>query len=909
MNSAELRQSFLDFFASKAHSIVPSAPLLPSSPNLLFTNAGMNQFVPYFLGEREAPFKRAADTQKCIRAGGKHNDLEDVGFDTYHHTFFEMLGNWSFGDYFKKEAIEWAWELLTEVWKLPKERLYATVYQPGEGEPADFDSDAYDYWKAIFEAAGLDPAIHIRYGNKKDNFWMMGETGPCGPCSELHIDLTPKGDSQGKLVNADSPWCIEIWNLVFMEFNAEEDGSFIPLPAKNVDTGMGFERVAGIMATTKGFSDFSNPPSNYNSDLFTELFDHLASQCSHRYGYTMPEDRNQMSEAEQKDCAFRVIADHIRTLAFSVADGILPGNEGRNYVLRRILRRAVMFGKRLQLPDGFFSALAPVVIRKMGDAFPELIKNETVIVKVLAAEESTFEKTLEKGMREFESIVAYHNELNKDYKDQISESPLRKAMESDALIITGEEAFKLYDTYGFPLDLTQLLARERGLQVDEERFNKAMEAQRARGRASQRKTTIRLAADGSAGQTVFSGFEIDNWQDFETTVAETQSVDGKHYLITDATPFYAEMGGQIGDQGTVECEGKRIRILDTIKDASGRFLHQLESPLDVAAGSSVRLSIDSDRRRRIQRHHSATHLLNWALRTTLGDHIRQAGSYVGPERLRFDFNHFEAVNAEQLATIEQRVNEAILANHAVVSYETAFADKPEDVIAVFGEKYGDTVRVVDIGGFSKELCGGTHVAASGEIGMVKIVAESGIAAGTRRIEAVTGESALQWVEHLAQQQKALARALACSTEGLNERVESLLQQRSDLEKQLRALRDRSAASLGDDLIANASNLADGLRWIKAVVEVNDPNELRALGGKILASLGEGVVILGASFGDKVTVVAFASEKAINAGYKAGDIVRQLTTALGGKGGGKPDFAMGGAANTNALANTLESFTL
>ncbi len=886
MNSADLRQSFLDFFASKGHSIVPSAPLLPSSPNLLFTNAGMNQFVPYFLGEREAPFKRAADTQKCIRAGGKHNDLEDVGFDTYHHTFFEMLGNWSFGDYFKKEAIAWAWELLTEVWKLPKERLYATVYQPGEGEPADFDSEAYNYWKAIFEAAGLDPQIHIRYGNKKDNFWMMGETGPCGPCSELHIDLTPKGDSQGKLVNADSPWCIEIWNLVFMEFNAEEDGSFISLPAKNVDTGMGFERVAGIMATTSGFTDFSNPPSNYNSDLFTEIFDHLASQCNHRYSYTMPEDRNQMSDAEQKDCAFRVIADHIRTLSFSVADGILPGNEGRNYVLRRILRRAVMFGKRLELPAGFFAELAPVVIHKMGEAFPELLKNEQVIVKVLAAEESAFDKTIDRGLQQFSQIAD-------------------KAMGT----IAGEDAFVLYDTYGFPLDLTQLLARERGLAVDETGFNEAMESQRARGRASQRKTTIRLAAGEDGLQTSFAGFDPANWLNFSCSIVATESVDGKHFVITDATPCYAEMGGQIGDQGVIESDDQRVEVLDTIKDPGGRFLHQLQKPLAADPGSVIRISIDAIRRQRIQRHHSATHLLNWALRSTLGEHIRQAGSYVGPDRLRFDFNHFEAVTPEQLNHIERMVNEAVFANHPVVTYETAFADKPDDVVAVFGEKYGDSVRVVDIGGFSKELCGGTHVAASGEIGLLKIVAESGIAAGTRRIEAIAGESTLHWVEHLVQQQKALARKLGCSAEGLEERIDALLTQRSELEKQLRAQRDRNASSLVDELIAAAQPLGDDLSWLKALVEVNDPNELRALGGRILGKLGEGVVVLGAAFGEKATVVAFASEGAIAAGHKSGDIVRHLATALGGKGGGKPDFAMGGAVNAAALNAVLADLTL
>ncbi|MCZ6673715.1 MAG: alanine--tRNA ligase, partial [Verrucomicrobia bacterium] len=451
MTSSEIRQSFLDFFKSKEHEIVPSAPLLPTAPNLLFTNAGMNPFVPYFLGERNAVNKRVADTQKCIRAGGKHNDLEDVGFDTYHLTFFEMLGNWSFGDYFKLEAIEWAWELLTEVWKFPKERLYATVYEPGKDEPAKLDQETYDLWKTIFETAGLDPKVHIVMGGKKDNFWMMGDTGPCGPCSEIHMDLTPNGDSKGKLVNKDSPLCIEIWNLVFIQFNATPLGTFVPLAHKHVDTGMGFERVCGIMGTTKNFTDFGTISSNYNCDLFQDIFVNLTKLSNKAYQATLPKSPDKMSEQEATDVAFRVIADHVRTLSCSIADGILPGNEGRNYVLRRILRRAIMFGNQLGLRSGFFEKLVTPVVEKLGSIYPELVDQKKVIEKVIRSEEEAFGKTLDRGLALFDRVTR-----------------------DGSKIISGKAAFTLYDTYGFPLDLTQLIARERGLTVETDEFDKAM---------------------------------------------------------------------------------------------------------------------------------------------------------------------------------------------------------------------------------------------------------------------------------------------------------------------------------------------------------------------------------------------------------------------------------------------------
>lgn len=890
MDSTALRQSFLDFFASKGHHIVPSASLLPGSPNLLFTNAGMNQFVPYFLGERPAPWPRAADTQKCIRAGGKHNDLEDVGFDTYHHTFFEMLGNWSFGDYFKREAIEWAWELLTRVWKLPKERLYVSVYQPGEGDPADFDQEAYDFWKVLLEKDGLDPQVHIVRGNKKDNFWMMGETGPCGPCSEIHIDLTPKGDSKGKLVNADSPYCIEIWNLVFIQFNAEADGSFQPLKAKHIDTGMGFERVAGIFATSRNFTDFSRVPSNYDSDLFQDIFAHISARCGHTYGATLPADRDKPTQNELNDVIFRVLADHIRTLSFSIADGILPGNEGRNYVLRRILRRAVMFGKRLGLPSGFFADLAQPLIAKMGGFFPELVTQKNVIVKVLTNEEQAFDRTLDRGLKLLDEISAKGNGK-----------------------ISGEEAFTLYDTYGFPLDLTELIARERGLQLDKDGFEAAMEAQRARARAAQKRDVITLADDASLRHsTEFVGYCAGSLENVQGKLLDVLEGDGADFLITDKSPFYAEMGGQVGDTGLIVLgegnEAISVQVLDTVKDDHGHQLHKVAKNTDAyraRIGQSASLSVDTERRREIQRHHSATHILNYALRDTLGTHIVQAGSLVQPGHLRFDFTHFEGLSPEQIERVEAIVNERILTNAGVETKEIPIEEKPAEVIATFGEKYGAKVRVVDIGGFSKELCGGTHVAGTGEIGLFKVVSESAIAAGTRRIEAVCGQAAVKLAKDNFAQLRSLARDLHTQPAELAQRIEKIVAQSKELEKRLRAIEQQKTASQGADLLTGATDKG-GVKFIAARVDVASPNDLRGLGADLLQKLGgDAVVVLGsAADADKVTVVALCSEGAIKQGHKAGDIVRDLTARLGGKGGGKPDFAMGGGKDAAGLKDAL-----
>ena len=736
MTSAHIRQSFLDFFAQHGHTIVPSASLLPDSPGLLFTNAGMNQFVPIFLGDRApdvstwagvkpAKNTRAADTQKCIRAGGKHNDLEDVGFDTYHHTLFEMLGNWSFGDYFKKDSLTWGWELITQVWGIPAKRLYATVYSPNKakGDPADFDQEAYDIWAEIFKKEGLDPAIHIVHGNKKDNFWMMGDTGPCGPCSEIHFNLLPSDDEvEGrKGVNSSSPRCIEIWNHVFIQFNANADSTFSPLAAKHVDTGMGFERVAGIHASTKGFTDFNPEPSNYEADVFAPLFSKITALSGKTYARTVPTKREGLTEQENTDIAFRVLADHARTISCAIADGIMPGNEGRNYVIRRILRRGILYGKKLGLATGFFEQLVPPVVESLGPVFPELVAQQDIIRRVIRAEEESFGRTLDRGLQIFAKEI--------EVSTVTSEHG-----------VAGTLAFLLYDSYGFPLDMTQLLASESGLTVDTAGFEAQMEKQRALGRAAQKKEIVVAATEGEATglqATKFLGYEHLN---AHAQLVDVITADKDTFLVFDQTPFYAEMGGQAGDTGTALINGQLAHITDTVKDKSGRHLHKVASDCssELARDARAELAVDVVRRRAISRQHSAAHLIHWALRKVLGTHVRQAGTSKTPDRMRFDFSHFEAVTPAQLREVEQLVNAKVIDNAKVETYETEFEKKPEGTLAFFGDKYGKFVRVVDIGGYSRELCGGTHVSTAGEIGLIKIVAEMAVAAGTRRIEAVAG---------------------------------------------------------------------------------------------------------------------------------------------------------------------------
>ena len=885
----EIRQSFLDFFLNKKHEIVTSAPLLPESPNLLFTNAGMNQFVPFFLGDQQAPFPRTSDTQKCIRAGGKHNDLEDVGFDTYHHTFFEMLGNWSFGDYFKKEAIEWSWELLTEVWKFPPERLYATVYKPGEGEPANFDQEAHDIWTRIFEKAGLDPKIHLVNGDKKDNFWMMGETGPCGPCSELHIDLTPEGNSQGSLVNADSHLCIEIWNLVFIQFNADREGNFTPLAAQHVDTGMGFERVAAVIQSTNGFTDFSRPTSNYDTDVFSPIFEKVQELSGKSYQSTLPPDGKTTNDQEEIDIAFRVIGDHLRALCFSIADGILPGNGDRNYVLRRILRRGIRYGRTLGFEKPFFHLLAPTLIQQMGDFFPELKKRKELIIKTLLSEENSFNKTLDRGIDLFTREV----------------SDLKTGEQ-----LSGSFAFKLYDTYGFPLDLTELMARESGLSVDVSAFEKEMEQQRQRARKAHKSVDI-LVSEESDGKdaTEFAGYSMENLSNFSTKCIDIIEKDEITYLVFEKSPFYAEMGGQVSDSGNIFICDQTIPVVNVLKDSSGRFLHNLKSKPDQAEflGQDAILNVNIERRKAIQRHHTATHVLHWSLRTVLGKHIRQAGSLVEPDRLRFDFSHFEGIKPEQIEEIEYISNKKILRNDGLEAYEVPFSEKPEEVIAFFDEKYGDSVRVVNLGGWSQELCGGTHVSSAGEIGSIRITSESAISAGTRRIEAVAGLSAYQWSDHRISLIQQLTRQLACKPDELADRISQVQTKNKELDKKLRAFEQKGQSGLADKLIDQAQ-IIENLRFIKGVVPDINPNDLRSLAAQVNKRAAPSVVLLASESNGKCGMVCICSPEAIEAGHQAGKYLGELAQKLDGKGGGKPDFAMGGAPVGKGVKQALQSLS-
>lgn len=896
MTSSEIRQSFLDFFKEKQHTTVPSASLMPQSPGLLFTNAGMNQFVPYFLGTEKAPYDppRAADTQKCIRAGGKHNDLEDVGYDTYHHTFFEMLGNWSFGDYFKKEAIEWGWELVVERWGVPAERLYATVYAPGEGDPSEFDQEAYDFWAALFEAKGLDPKVHIVNGNVKDNFWMMGETGPCGPCSELHVDLTPNGDTKGSLVNMDSDLCIEIWNLVFIQFNAEADGSFRELPAKHVDTGMGFERACSLIQNTKGFTDFSAKPSNYATDVFQPIFRTLEQLSGKTYVDIYPNsqlstDNSQLSEA----ISFRVIADHIRTLSFSIADGILPGNTGRNYVLRRILRRAVKYGRTLGFDgsEAFLPKLVDTLIAEFGSVFPEIVTRAEAIKETLALEENSFNKTLDRGMQLFDSVA----------KGITSFPPA--------------EAFKLYDTFGFPLDLTALLCRERGLELDEEEVEKHMEQQRERARAAQKKSVVRALDLSTEATTEFLGFDADTC---EATILEVHEQESKVLVITDKTVLFTEMGGQEGDVGkfTVGSNAYDILGVQKIGNAVAHVLSEVDSG-ELKVESSVQIALDRSRRAPIEAHHTATHLLHWALHEVVSADATQQGSSVTPDRLRFDFNS-KPVTKEQIAAMEEKVNACIQKAETVSWIEQPYTEVKgrEDIMQFFGDKYGDLVRVVQIGGESKaldgysmELCGGTHVRNTSEIGLFKIKSEGAISAGVRRIEAFCGKAAEAYLKEveakeaedkavqLEKLEKANAALKALDADTFSVDASATAEQVKEVainaDKALKKAQAAGAAKMANTLLAEIDTS-------KSVVLATEGPA--ALLQELLNGLKQNQFANAAFFivndGDKLHLGALGGGES---GQNAGALIKELAPIAGGKGGGKPDMARGAAPQIDKAA--------
>jgi alanyl-tRNA synthetase len=1057
-SSSQVRKDFLDFFKSKQHTIVPSSSLMPDSPNLLFTNAGMNQFVPIFLGQTKCPYTpgRAADTQKCIRAGGKHNDLDDVGLDTYHHTFFEMLGNWSFGDYFKTEAIEWAWELVVGIWKFPPSRLYATVYNPDKtkNDPSEFDQDAWNFWAEKFRSVGLDPAIHIVNGNKKDNFWMMGETGPCGPCSELHVDLTPDGNTKGSLVNKGGARCIEIWNLVFIQFNANPDGSFSPLPAKHVDTGMGFERVTSIIQGTKGLTDFANARiSNYDTDIFRPIFDVLEKMSGKTYKSTLPGDsgvspqgsgvelkpsgvspkpsgverkpsgvagassayagassgaagdvrtyaggssayagsisgHSGTASAEQValDIAFRVIADHIRTLSFAIADGIQPGNNDRNYVLRRILRRAVRYGRTLGFKEPFFYKLVDVLADTMGDVFPEIRARKKQVQETIRTEEEAFNKTLDKGIEiisgYMDSIVRVENliadsesvrgifakgideldgtlsvilaqdawmrdaiisalephlptgltieSLINDFEKLtrllipilITGSPneraLRESLKKRIRILSGRVAFILYDTYGFPLDLTELMARERGLTVDKDGFEKLMEEQRKRSQAAQKKEFI-LVSDISADiRTEFVGYDT---LECEANVLSLTGKEGKQAFVVDRSPFYAEMGGQVGDTGLVEIWGDTVRVLNTSKTGSA-FLLSVEkyfpANVDLSAKLAgfefkeplpVRLRVDSSRRNAIQRHHTVTHLLHWALHEVASKEASQKGSFVGPDKLTFDFNSAPLTPA-QVADIEKLVNERILENAGVSWTEVAHADVKhrKDVMQFFGDKYGDTVRVVQIGGhawkldgYSMELCGGTHTRATGEIGLFRIVGESAIAAGVRRIEAVAGLEAYRKANDEVALIKTLAGKVNSPVHELDKKIEALLAHQKELEKQLKSAQQREASNAAS-LLLEEVKIINGIPVILHNLGAASGDFLQAIADSLKGRF-KGVIILGGVADNAVALLAAVSPEFVK-NVQAGKIIQQIAPIVGGRGGGKPDNARGGGKDATKLDEAL-----
>ncbi|CAN5357578.1 alanine--tRNA ligase [soil metagenome] len=887
MTSAQLRQSFLDFFQEKRHTIVPSSSLMPDSPNLLFTNAGMNQFVPIFLGEKTCPYTpgRAADTQKCIRAGGKHNDLDDVGLDTYHHTFFEMLGNWSFGDYFKKEAIEWAWELIVDRWKFPAERLYATVYKPAEGDPSEFDQEAHDLWAALFTKAGLDPAVHIVNGNKKDNFWMMGETGPCGPCSELHVDLTPAGDTKGSLVNTGDARCIEIWNLVFIQFNANQDGTFSPLPAQHVDTGMGFERVSSIMQGTRKFSDFASAKvSNYETDIFRPIFDEIEKLSGKTYGSTLPVTGSTGdTEQEKIDVAFRVIADHIRTLSFAIADGIEPGNTDRKYVLRRILRRAVRYGRTLGFKEPFFYKLVDVLVLTMGEVFPEISKRHAHIRAVLLREEEAFNRTLDRG------LAIFHDHL---------------ATAVGEKVVPGKVVFTLYDTYGFPDDLTEVIARENGLTVDKAEFTKLMEEQKTRARSAQKKEVIKLS-NIEAPPTRFIGYDF---VETEGKILEVVSLDDKHAAILDSSVFYAEMGGQVGDTGMI-CHGADSFAVTNTRKVGDTFLHFLGGEELPEPGTHVSVILDLERRRAIERHHTVTHLLHWALHEVVDKNATQKGSAVGPDKLTFDFNS-AALTPPQVKDIERLVNQRILENSCVSWIEMPYTEVREraDIMQFFGDKYGDSVRVVQIGGgrhnldgYSMELCGGTHTRATGEIGLFRIQSEAAVAAGVRRIEATAGFRSFDQAVTEAERLLCLAHKLNSPVAELEKKVDALLAQHKELEKALKAATQREAAGKAKDLLARAETI-NGTPALIAEVAGADGDTLQVIVDS-LKSQFQGVILLGGAANGAVALVAAVSPE-FTSKIQAGKLIQQIAPLVEGKGGGRPDNARGGGKNPAKLAEAL-----
>jgi len=870
MKAADIRSTFLKFFESKGHAVVASSPVVPGDdPTLLFTNAGMNQFKDVFLGFDKRPYTRAATSQKCIRAGGKHNDLDNVGYTARHHTFFEMLGNFSFGDYFKHDALQYAWELLTVHFKLPKDKLWATVYAE--------DDEAYDIWKNVI---GLPPERIVRIGDNKggrymsDNFWMMGDTGPCGPCSEIFYDHGPDvaGGPPGS-PEQDGDRYIEIWNNVFMQFNRTEDGVMHKLPKPSVDTGMGLERLSAVL---------QHVHSNYEIDLFVTLLAAAKKAVDAAGG----------GDCDKDSPSLKVIADHIRACAFTITDGVIPGNEGRGYVLRRIARRAIRHGYKLGARKPFFHQLVAALDAEMGEAYPELRRAAPRVTEVLKAEEERFFQTIHNGM-------------------EILETALAQVANSGGKQLDGETAFKLHDTYGFPVDLTGDVCRERGLTVDEAGFNAAMNRQREQARAAAKfKMAAGLAYEGLA--TTFHGYQQ---LLVETSKVTALYVDGVAVdsvkagddcvIVLDHTPFYAESGGQVGDTGELRNAVARVVVEDTTKIQADVFGHQgrvVEG--EIKRGDTLVAKVDAEQRAKTVRNHSATHLMHKALREVLGAHVQQKGSLVNAERTRFDFSHNAPLTDEQIRRIEAIVNAEILANEATDASVMALEDAQKSgAMMLFGEKYGDTVRVLSIGS-SKELCGGTHVQRTGDIGLFKIVAEGGVAAGVRRVEAVTGENALHYLQSLESTVGGVAGALKVTPAEVPARVTSVLDQVRALEKEIAALKGKLASAQGDELLAQAVDIK-GLKVLAATLKGADAKTLRETMDKLKDKLKSAAIVLAAVDGDKVQLAAGVTADAVGR-VKAGELVNFVAQQVGGKGGGKPDMAMAGGTNSAQLPAALAS---
>jgi len=863
MTAKEIRDSFKSFFESKGHQIVPSAPMvIKDDPTLMFTNAGMNQFKDIILGNAPAKYKRVADSQKCLRVSGKHNDLEEVGHDTYHHTMFEMLGNWSFGDYFKEEAISWAWEYLVDVLKLNPENLYATVFEGSAEDGLDRDNEAAGYWEKYL------PKDHIINGNKKDNFWEMGDTGPCGPCSEIHIDLRPAEErakvSGRDLVNHDHPQVIEIWNLVFMQFNRKADGSLEGLPAKVIDTGMGFERLCMAM---------QGKTSNYDTDVFQPMIKAIAAMAGTEYG-----------KDAQQDVAMRVIADHIRTIAFSITDGQLPSNAKAGYVIRRILRRAVRYGYTfLGQKQAFMYKLLPVLIDNMGEAYPELKAQQTLIEKVIKEEEDSFLRTLETGIRLLEKTM---NEAKAAGKKEIS----------------GVDGFTLYDTFGFPLDLTELILRENGMTVNEEEFKAEMQKQKERARnAAAVETGDWIVLN--EGETNFVGYD---YTEYETTILRYRQVKQKnqtlYQIVLSDTPFYAESGGQVGDTGVICSEFETIEIIDTKKE-NNLPIH-IATKLPEHPEAPMMACVDTEKRAACAANHSCTHLLDEALRQVLGTHVEQKGSLVSPDSLRFDFSHFQKVTDEEIRQVEHLVNAKIRENVALQEYRNLPIEKAKELgaIALFGEKYGDEVRVIQFGN-SIEFCGGTHVQATGKIGMVRIISESSVAAGVRRIEAVTGEKVEQMIDTF-QDTMADLKALLNNVPDLRAAIRKSIEENAGLKKQVQEYMKEKLVEMKARHIANAKEI-NGVKVIK-ILEPLAPEMVKDMAFQIKGEVsGSLLVVIGSVDSGKPMLTVMLSEDLVKGGLKAGMLVKEAAKLIQGGGGGAPHFATAGGKNPDGLLSAVD----